>query len=160
MSRQRDLFRAGAQNGKAIAVIGSGPSGLSCATYLARLGYSVTVYDRRPLPGGLDTYAMAEYKMPMSVSTDEAKMVERLGVRFELNTEIGRDVSFADLESANDAIFIGVGLGETTRLNIPGEDLPGVYDALHFIERIKTREWASIPIGRTVAVSVSARNAC
>ena len=152
MKDGRDIFKAGASNGKRVAVIGSGPAGLSCASYLARLGYGVTVYDRRPLAGGLDTYAMAEYKMPMSVSVDEARMVERLGVEFKLNTEIGRDLTLADLEAANDAIFVGVGLGETARLNIPGEDLPGVYDALHFIERIKTRDWANIPIGRTVAV--------
>jgi glutamate synthase (NADPH/NADH) small chain len=152
MSRERDLFKAGASNGKSVGIIGSGPAGLSCATYLARLGYGVTVYDRRPLAGGLDTYAMAEYKMPMRVSTDEAQMVERLGVNFKLNTEIGREVSLEDLEAAHEAIFIGVGLGETSRLNIPGEELPGVYDALHFIERIKTRDWANIPIGRTVAV--------
>lgn len=152
MSRQLTLFQPAAGNGKSVAVIGSGPAGLSCATYLARLGYKVTVYDRRPLAGGLDTYAMAEYKMPMSVSIDEARAVERLGVRFELNTEIGRDLSLSELESAHDAVFLGVGLGETSRLDIPGEDLPGVYDALHFIERIKTRDWANIPIGRTVAV--------
>jgi glutamate synthase (NADPH/NADH) small chain len=152
MSRGRDIFQAGAPNGKSVGIIGSGPAGLSCATYLARLGYSVTVYDRRPLAGGLDTYAMAEYKMPMRVSTDEALMVERLGVQFKMNTEIGGDISLADLEAAHDAIFVGVGLGETARLNIPGEELPGVYDALHFIERIKTRDWANIPIGRTVAV--------
>ncbi|MDX6695605.1 MAG: dihydropyrimidine dehydrogenase subunit PreT [Blastocatellia bacterium] len=152
MSRGRDIFQAGAANGKSVGIVGSGPAGLSCATYLARLGYSVTVYDRRPLAGGLDTYAMAEYKMPMRVSTDEASMVERLGVQFKMNTEIGRDVSLSELEAMHDAIFVAVGLGETSRLNIPGEELPGVYDALHFIERIKTREWASIPIGRTVAV--------
>ncbi|HEY0406619.1 MAG TPA: NAD(P)-dependent oxidoreductase [Pyrinomonadaceae bacterium] len=152
MSRGRDIFQAGAPNGKSVGIIGSGPAGLSCATYLARLGYSVTIYDRRPLAGGLDTYAMAEYKMPMRVSTDEASMVERLGVRFRMNTEIGGDVSLSDLEAAHDAIFVAVGLGETVRLNIPGEELPGVYDALHFIERVKTRDWANIPIGRTVAV--------
>jgi dihydropyrimidine dehydrogenase (NAD+) subunit PreT len=152
MSRERDVFQAGTPNGKSVGIVGSGPAGLSCATYLARLGYSVTIYDRRPLAGGLDTYAMAEYKMPMRVSTDEALMVERLGVQFKMKTEIGRDISLAELEAAHEAIFIGVGLGETTRLDIPGEELPGVYDALHFIERIKTRDWANIPIGRTVAV--------
>ncbi len=152
MRKGRDLFTAGAPNGKSVAVVGSGPAGLSCATYLARLGYRVTVYDKRPLPGGLDTYAMAEYKMPQSVSTAEAAMVERLGVEFRLNTTIGRDVSLADLESSHDAIFLGVGLGATARLGVPGEDLAGVYDALDFIERIKTRDWASVPIGRTVAV--------
>lgn len=152
MSMGRELFKAGEANGRSVGIIGSGPAGLSCATYLARLGYEVTVYERKPLPGGLDTYAMAEYKMPQSVSVDEAKMAERLGVRFILNMEIGRDVSVEDLEAKHDALFLGAGLGATTRLNIPGEDLPGVYDALDFIERIKTRDWQNVPIGKTVAV--------
>ncbi|HEV2914571.1 MAG TPA: NAD(P)-dependent oxidoreductase [Pyrinomonadaceae bacterium] len=150
--RGRDPFKAGAPNGKRVAVIGSGPAGLSCATYLARLGYSVTVYDRRPLAGGLDTYGMAEYKMRMEVSTAEAAMVARLGVEFRMNTEVGRDITLDELESANDAVFIGAGLGATSRLGIPGENLPGVYDALDFIARIKTRDWANVPIGRAVAV--------
>jgi glutamate synthase (NADPH/NADH) small chain len=152
MSAGRTVFQAGAPNGKSVGVVGSGPAGLSCAAYLARLGYAVTIYDKRPLAGGLDTYGMAEYKMTQRVSTEEAAQVERLGVVFKLQTEIGRDVSLKDLETAHDAVFIGVGLGATTRLNIPGEDLEGVYDALDFIERIKTREWTSVPIGRTVAI--------
>jgi glutamate synthase (NADPH/NADH) small chain len=152
MRAGREVFKAGSANGKSVGIIGSGPAGLSCATYLARLGYSVAVYDRKPLPGGLDTYGMAEYKMPQVVSVDEAKMVERLGVRFVMNTEIGRDISLADLEAQHEAIFLGAGLGATTRLEIPGEDLEGVYEALDFIARIKTRDWQSVPIGRTVAV--------
>jgi glutamate synthase (NADPH/NADH) small chain len=152
MSRGRDVLKAGEPNGKSIGVVGSGPAGLSCATYLARLGYDVTIYDRKPLPGGLDTYGMAEYKMSQRVSTEEASAVERLGVKFRLETEIGRDVSFEELEKAHDAIFLAVGLGETGTLGIPGEELEGVYDALYFIERIKSREWESVPVGRTVAV--------
>lgn len=152
MREGRQVLQAGEPNGKSVGVVGSGPAGLSCATYLSRLGYSVTVYDRKPLAGGLDTYGMAEYKMPQQVSTDEAAQVERLGVQFKLNTEIGRDISLEELEKNHDAIFIGAGLGATSRLNIPGEDLEGVYDALEFIERIKTRDWLNIPIGRTVAV--------
>ncbi|MBV9210289.1 MAG: NAD(P)-dependent oxidoreductase [Acidobacteria bacterium] len=152
MRAGRDVFKAGEANGKSVGVIGSGPAGLSCATYLARLGYSVTVYDRKPLPGGLDTYGMAEYKMPQVVSVDEAQMVERLGVRFMMNTEIGKDISLEELETKHDALFLGAGLGATTRLDIPGEDLEGVYEALDFIGRIKTRDWKSVPIGRTVAV--------
>ncbi|MDT7780806.1 MAG: dihydropyrimidine dehydrogenase subunit PreT [Acidobacteriota bacterium] len=148
----RDVLKAGDSNGKSVGVVGSGPAGLSCATYLARLGYDATVYDRRALPGGLDTYGMAEYKMQQRVSIEEAQMVERLGVKFRLETEIGRDVSIEELESTHDAVFLGVGLGETGRLALPGEDLLGVYDALYFIERIKSREWESVPIGRTVAV--------
>lgn len=152
MHNDRDVLKAGEPNGKSVGVVGSGPAGLSCATYLARLGYGVTVYDRKPLPGGLDTYGMAEYKMTQRVSTEEARAVERLGVKFELETEIGRDVSFDDLGKKHEAVFLAVGLGETGRLGIAGEDLEGVYDALYFIERIKSREWASVPVGRTVAV--------
>lgn len=148
----RDVLKAGEPNGKSVGIVGSGPAGLSCATYLARLGYDVTIYERKPQAGGLDTYGMAEYKMSQRVSAEEVGMVERLGVKFLLNTEVGRDISFDELESQHDAVFLATGLGATARLNIPGEDLQGVYDALDFIERIKTRDWQSVPVGRTVAV--------
>src|SRR5215207_4668731 len=148
----RRLFEKGEPNGKSVGVVGSGPAGLSCATYLARLGYDVTVYERKALPGGLDTYGMAEYKMTQRVSTEEAQQVERLGVKFRLDTEVGRDISIEELESKHDGVFLGVGLGETGRLNIPGEELGGVYDALYVIERIKSRRWETVPLGRTVAV--------
>ncbi|MFL6257276.1 MAG: NAD(P)-dependent oxidoreductase [Pyrinomonadaceae bacterium] len=148
----REVLKAGAPNAKSVGVVGSGPAGLSCATYLARLGYDVTVYDRKALPGGLDTYGMAEYKMTQRVSIEEAQQVERLGVKFQLKTEIGRDVSIEELESKHDGVFLGVGLGETGRLGIAGEELEGVYDALYVIERIKSRRWETVPLGRTVAV--------
>ncbi|MFL6227223.1 MAG: NAD(P)-dependent oxidoreductase [Pyrinomonadaceae bacterium] len=151
-ARGRDVLKAGEPNGKSVGVVGSGPAGLSCATYLARLGYAVTVYERKALAGGLDTYGMAEYKMTQEVSHAEVAQVARLGVEFKTDTEVGRDVSFEELQTKHDAIFLGVGLGATQRLGIPGEDLPGVFDALDFIEKIKTRDWASVPVGRTVAV--------
>ncbi|HEX7175786.1 MAG TPA: NAD(P)-dependent oxidoreductase [Pyrinomonadaceae bacterium] len=150
--RGRQLFKAGEPRGKSVGVVGSGPAGLSCATYLARLGYDVTIYDRRAKPGGLDTYGMAEYKMTQRVSLEESALVAALGVKLKLDTEIGRDLSFDDLEAAHDSVFLAVGLGATQPLGIPGEDLEGVHDALNFIERVKTREWASVPVGRTVAV--------
>ncbi|MBP6004058.1 MAG: NAD(P)-dependent oxidoreductase [Pyrinomonadaceae bacterium] len=152
MAAGKQLFHAGEPTGKSVGIVGSGPSGLSCATYLARLGYAVTVYERRPEAGGLDTYGMAEYKMPKSVSQAEVEQVKKLGVEFRLNTAVGADVSFDDLRSSHDAIFLAVGLGDTNKLIIPGEDLQGVIDALHFIERIKTREWKSVPLGRNVVV--------
>ncbi len=151
-ARGRDVLRAGAANGKSVGIIGSGPGGLSCATYLARLGYMVTIYERKNLAGGMDTYGMAEYKMTQRVSQDEVAAVARLGVVFKTKTEVGGDVSLSELEATHDAIFLGVGLGATARLHIPGEHLAGVYDALDFIERIKTRDWASVPKGRTVVV--------
>ena len=147
----KELFKAGAPNGKSAAILGAGPAGYSCATYLARLGYAVTVYDRRELAGGLDTYAMAEYKMTQKVSVEETDMARKLGVKFQLETEVSL-AKLAELEAANDAIFLGVGLGQTTKLGIAGEDAIGVFDALQWIERVKTREWDEVPIGRVVAV--------
>jgi glutamate synthase (NADPH/NADH) small chain len=152
VSSGRMVLKAGEPNGRSVGIVGSGPAGLSCATYLARLGYEVTVYESKALPGGLDTYGMAEYKMSQRVSTEEAALVERLGVRFRLDTLVGRDVTIEELEAAHEAVFLGIGLGDTNRLNVPGEELEGVYDALYFIERIKSREWQSVPIGRVVAV--------
>ncbi|MBL8206453.1 MAG: NAD(P)-dependent oxidoreductase [Blastocatellia bacterium] len=152
LSKGIDVFKAGAANGKSVGIIGSGPAGLSCAMYLARLGYMVTVYERRAKAGGLGTYGMAEYKMTQQHSADEVAMIERLGVQFRLNCEVGRDVTFADLEAAHDAVFIGVGLGATNKLGIAGEELAGVYDALEFIEHIKTRDWANVPMAKRIAV--------
>lgn len=152
----KPLFQPAAPNGKSVGVIGSGPAGLSCATYLARLGYAVTVYERRELAGGLDTYGMAEYKMTQAQSLAEVAHVESLGVKFKLNTTItvdgGEGMSFADLLESHDAVFLGVGLGKTNRLNIRGEDLEGVIDALRFIKLIKTRDWLTVPRGRRVVV--------
>ncbi len=145
----KTLFEKGKSNGKTIGIIGSGPAGLSCATYLARLGYAVTVYEKRELAGGLDTYGMAEYKMTTEHSLAEVKQVEKLGVEFKLNTEIK---NLDELTGKYDAVFLAVGLGKTNQLNISGEDKDGVMDALHFIESIKTRDWNAVPIGKTVAV--------
>ena len=159
------IYERGEATGKSVGIIGSGPAGLSCAAYLARLGYDVTVYDRKSLAGGLDTYGMAEYKMPQAVSLSEADHVARLGVKFMLNTEIvaaGADepevlgavnsVSIDLLKEWHDVIFLAAGLGSTNKMGIPGEELDGVYDALHFIERVKTRNWKMVPLGKTVVV--------
>lgn len=155
----KQIFTKGDSNGKSVGIVGSGPAGLSCATFLTRLGYDVTVYEKRELAGGLDTYGMAEYKMPKSVSLSEVEHVEKMGVKFVVNTEIVSDgntqagsLRSDELRSRHDAVFFATGLGATNRLNIPGEDLDGVFDALEFIEKIKTRDWKSVPLGRNVVV--------
>src|SRR6185503_4065734 len=164
LANGKQIFTKGEANGKSVGIIGSGPAGLSCAAYLVRLGYDVTVYERKPLAGGLDTYGMAEYKMPQAVSLAEVERAAAMGVKFLLNTEIvaGDEsteelgeinrVSFELLKEWHDAVFVGAGLGNTNMLGIPGEELDGVYDALHFIEKVKTRDWRSVPLGRSVAV--------
>ncbi len=149
MSSGRQIYTKGVSNGKSVGIVGSGPAGLSCASYLARLGYDVTVYEKRAQAGGLDTYGMAEYKMPQAVSLSEVEHIEKMGVKFALNTEI---TAMDELHSKHDAIFLATGLGETNKLNIPGEELEGVYDALEFIQYIKTRDWKSVPLGKTIVV--------
>ncbi len=158
----KQIFTKGEANGRSVGIIGSGPAGLSCAAYLARLGYGVTVYERREKAGGLDTYGMAEYKMPQMVSLSEVGHIANMGVEFRVNTEVVAGSSEALgpvnhvgidlLREWHDAIFLAVGLGETNKLNIPGEELEGVIDALAFIEQVKTRDWKSVPLGKNVVV--------
>jgi dihydropyrimidine dehydrogenase (NAD+) subunit PreT len=151
LDRNIHLFHAGTPNGRSAACIGSGPASLACAAELARRGYRVTIFDRRELPGGLNTYGIAAYKTRAVDSLREVEMVKSLGVEFRQKTEIGQDVSFAQLEKDFDAIFIGVGLGETWAMDIPGEDLEGVCGAIEFIERTKVLPFNQITLGRRVA---------
>jgi glutamate synthase (NADPH/NADH) small chain len=146
------LFEPGAATGKSVAVVGAGPAGLSCAQDLRRAGHAVTVFESKPLAGGLNTYGIAEYKMRPGTSLAEAEMVVALGVDVKTGVTVGRDVAFDQLERDYDAIFIGVGLGATRGLGIPGEDLPGVYEALAFIEHLKTHPYAETRVGRRVVV--------
>jgi len=151
LANKIQLFRPGAANGKRVACIGSGPASLACAAELAKLGCEVTVFDRNELPGGLNTYGIAAYKTRTADSLRESDLVKQLGVKFRQKTEIGRDVAFHDLENEFDAIFIGVGLGETWDLNLPGENLHGVYGAMEFIETTKLRPFHEVEIGRRIA---------
>jgi len=151
LDRNIAMFRPGAPNGCSIACIGSGPASLSCAAELAKKGYTVTIFDRRELSGGLSTYGIAAYKTRVTDSLREVEMVKSLGVKFRQECEIGRDVGFAQLEKEFDAVFIGVGLGETWAMDIPGEDLEGVCGAIEFIERTKTLPFSQVSIGNRIA---------
>jgi len=149
--RKFQLFRRGRSNGKRVACIGSGPASLSCAAELAKWGYEVTIFDRNELAGGLNTYGIAAYKTRASDSLREVEMIRELGVQFRQKVEIGRDIVFTDLEEQFGAIFIGVGLGETRELKMPGEDLHGVYGAIEFIEKTKVAPFSEIELGGKVA---------
>jgi len=151
-----DFFARGAllpvaatRRNEKVACIGGGPASLSCAAELARQGYQVTVIDNRPLPGGLTTYGVAEYKLRPSDSLKEVELIRRLGVEFR-RAEVGVDVQLDELEREFSLVFLGVGLGAMQRLGVAGEDAPGVIDALHFIERYKTDP--DFPVGSIVAV--------
>jgi dihydropyrimidine dehydrogenase (NAD+) subunit PreT len=151
LDRGLDLFTAGAPNGKRAACIGSGPASLACAAELAKWGYSVTIFDKNKVPGGLNTYGIAAYKTRASEALREVEMVKRLGVRIEQGVEVGRTLPFAKLESEYDAIFIGVGMGETWDLDIPGAELSGVFGAMEFVEQTKLKSFAEVEVGRRVA---------
>jgi dihydropyrimidine dehydrogenase (NAD+) subunit PreT len=148
-SRGVDILRAGAPTGRSVAVIGAGPAGLSCAGELARAGHSVTIFERRPLGGGLSTYGIIALREPVQTALAEVEMIRRLGVRIETEAELGRDLNMHDLMAKFDAVFLGVGLGATPALRIAGEE--HVLDGLEYIEHSKI-DPAGMSIGRRVAV--------
>jgi glutamate synthase (NADPH/NADH) small chain len=150
--QNKHLYKAGPPNGKKVACIGSGPASLSVAFYLAQLGYGVTIYDKNDQPGGLNTYGIARYKMSAEEAFKEVKLVEHMGVKFKQRCEVGKDIPVAKLTKDNDAIFVGIGLGQTEDLHIPGEDLPGVVDAITFIDELKHKKLRDVRVGRRVAV--------
>jgi glutamate synthase (NADPH/NADH) small chain len=140
------------KSGKRVAIIGGGPAGLGCAAELAQLGHSPVVFEKKTQAGGLNTYGIAYYKMAPQVSLDEVEMIKSLGVEFRYGAEIGVDITVAQLEKEFDAIFVAIGLSGSPRLGIPGEDLPEVRDALHFIEQIHAMPLHKVPVGGRVAV--------
>jgi dihydropyrimidine dehydrogenase (NAD+) subunit PreT len=140
------------KTGKRVAIIGGGPAGLGCSAELAQLGHAPVVFEKKPHAGGLNTYGIAYYKMPPQVSLEEVEMIKSLGVEFRCGAEVGKDISVAQLQKDFDAIFVGIGLGGSPRLNIPGENLPQVVDALHFIEQIHSQPLHTVPVGERVAV--------
>lgn len=146
------MFTPAPKNGKSVGIVGSGPAGLACAAELALMGYDVTIYEGKEIPGGLDTWGIAPYKMSYEDSLKEVKLVQSFGVKIETGVWVGQTISIAELEKKHDVIFLGVGLGKSPDLNIPGEELLGVYDALEFIGKVTRRQWKSVDVGRRVAV--------
>lgn len=121
--------------GKKVAVIGSGPAGLSAAAELTRLGYSVTIYEAAHRPGGVMAYGIPPYRLPFIVLDQEIRpILER--VELKAGCMVGKDISLEDLKKDFAAVFIGCGLGEPVALNIPGEELPGVVNAQDFLAAV------------------------
>jgi glutamate synthase (NADPH/NADH) small chain len=134
-----DLMPApAAQRALRVACIGAGPASLACAAELRRHGASVTILERRPLPGGLNTYGVAEYKLRTSESLREAELIRRMGVEFRFGAAVDSLPGLEKLESEFNIVFLGVGLGAMQKLGIPGEDEQGVINALELIAAYKT----------------------
>ena len=126
------------KNGRRVAIVGSGPSGLTCAGDLAKKGYSVTVFEALHAAGGVLVYGIPEFRLPKAIVSDEIANLSRLGVKIETNTVIGKTYSIDDLmnEYGFEAVFIGSGAGLPRFMNIKGENLKGVYSANEFLTRI------------------------
>jgi NADH-quinone oxidoreductase subunit F len=136
--------------GREIAVVGAGPTGLACAYYLALLGHSVVVHDSRPAAGGMLRYALPEYRLPKSVLDREIELIERLGVRFEFNVDVGDEVTLNDLSHRYDAVFLAIGTWKEGWVYLPGTELTGVMPALPFLEAVARDQ--EVPVGRSVVV--------
>ncbi|MBC7321253.1 NADPH-dependent glutamate synthase [bacterium] len=123
-------------NGKRVAVVGSGPAGLTVSADLAKLGYSVTLFEALHLPGGVLTYGIPDFRLPKDIIKREIEYVKALGVEFVPNVVVGKTILLDELLKDYKAVFIGSGAGAPVFLNVPGENLLGIYSANEFLSRI------------------------
>lgn len=160
MANREIKVEKAAKKGKKIAVVGSGPSGLTCAGDLAKLGYDVTIFEAFHIPGGVLMYGIPEFRLPKTLVQKEIDTVKQLGVNIMTNMVIGKVLSLDELiADGYEAIFIGSGAGLPSFMNIPGENLNGVYSANEFLTRINLMKAYKFPdcdtpikVGKNVAV--------
>ncbi len=146
----KEKIRKKQPTGKKVAVIGSGPAGLTAAYYLSLLGHEVKVFEKDSEPGGMLTQAIPRYRVPVEVVRKEIEEIREIGVKIETNVEIGRDITLNDLKKQFDAVFIAAGAQKSKQLNILGSDLKPVYLGLDFLKSINRGEKPEL--GREVVV--------
>jgi dihydropyrimidine dehydrogenase (NAD+) subunit PreT len=147
------LFDRKKNSGKKVAIVGAGPAGLSCAHVLSREGIDVTVFEKESKGGGLMTYGIAAYKVAPSFCENEVDFITSLGgIDIKYDHALGKDITLQRLQKDFDAVYLGIGVGLANKLNIPGENLAGVEDAISFIYDIRTKGFTNIPVGSRVVV--------
>jgi glutamate synthase (NADPH/NADH) small chain len=147
------LFKRAPVSDKKIAVVGGGPAGLSCAHRLAMLGHSVTIFESRDEPGGLNEYGLAAYKMLENRAAREVSYILDIGgINLETGKTLGEDFRLSDLRRDFDAVFIGLGQNAVNALDRENETLDGVYNAVDYIELIRQEDLSTLPVGRQVIV--------
>jgi len=124
------------RTGKKVAIIGSGPAGMTCAYFLSILGHEVTVFEALPVLGGIPRVAIPDYRLPKNVIDKEIEQIVEMGIDVRTNTEVGRDIPFEDIMADYDACFTGIGAHRSARLDIPGEDSQGVIPGLDFLRAV------------------------
>ena len=139
------------RTGKRVAVVGSGPAGLSCAHDLALLGHEVTIYEAAPVAGGMLRLGVPEYRLPREIIELEIQAVLALGPQLKLEQGLGRDFQLADLRSDFDAVFLGIGTYQSRRLRIEGEEFDGVLRAIDFLINVNLRGY-QLDLGRRILV--------
>lgn len=153
ISNKWKLFTRKASNGKKVAVVGAGPAGLACAHALSLEGVDVTIFEKEAKGGGLMTYGVAAYKVTPEFCEAEVDYITAIGgIEIKYNSSLGKDFHLADLQKKYDAIFLGIGVGVARELGIPGENTPGVEDAISFIYKLRTQAYEKTPVGDKVAV--------
>ena len=136
-----------------VAIVGAGPAGLSCAHTLSREGIDVTIYEKESKGGGLMTYGIAAYKVTPEFCEDEVNYITSIGgIEIKYNQALGKDIRLAELQENYDAVYLAFGVGLARQLEIPGEDLNGVVDAISFIYELRTNNYSSLAVGNKVAV--------
>ena len=147
------LFTRKPSVGKKVAIVGAGPAGLSCAHMLSREGIDVTIYEREKEGGGLMTYGIAAYKVTPQFCKDEVDYILSIGgIEIKYEQELGRNIELAELQNNYDAVYLAFGVGLARQLQIPGEDLHGVVDAINFIYDIRNGGFSNVAVGNKVAV--------
>jgi dihydropyrimidine dehydrogenase (NAD+) subunit PreT len=147
------VFQRAAPSGRRVAVIGAGPAGLSLAHVLARAGVDVTIYEKEQRGGGLMTYGIAAYKVTPEFCSEELEYILSIGgIEVKYGCELGAGVTLDELRRSYDAVYLAVGVGLARRLEIPGEGLAGVVDAISFIYAIRDSGYPAVPVGDKVAV--------
>ena len=153
MEQNWQLFDRKPSIGKKVAIVGAGPAGLSCAHGLSREGVDVTIFEKEEKGGGLMTYGIAAYKVTPEFCQEEVDYITSIGgIDIKYGKELGINISLEKLRSEYDAVYLAYGVGLARQLNIPGEDLSGVVDALKFIYDIRNDGYKSVSVGDEVVV--------
>lgn len=124
------------KKGKSIGIIGAGPSGLTCAYYLGRLGYDVTVYEAQPVAGGVLVFGIPEYRLPKEILKHEIETIKQVGITIKTEMEVGKDITFEELRKTHDALYISTGAQLSRKVGVEGEKLPGVYHGFDFLKDV------------------------